>query len=255
MAFLEVIGADGGKRPGSNLVSMRLGPSVLVDTGSGSSLHDSELASLEAVLITHAHLDHILDLGLLVDASVSSRDAPIRVLASAACIQAIRTHYMNDLIWPDFSRIHTSSGQTVVYEELADYEWLHLPGDIDALPIPVNHGAGGRGFIFRSPTGSMVYTGDTGPTLSIWDEAAKLDDLRFIVAEVSFPDSRKEVAIAADHLTPELLLAELSRLGNKHVPVYAFHLKPWHRQEIDRDLSRRFSDRAVLLMRGDRLVF
>jgi cAMP phosphodiesterase len=255
MAILEVIGADGGKRPGSNLVSMRLGSSVLVDTGSGSSLHEAELASLEMVLITHAHLDHILELGLLIDASVSSRDRPIRVASSAASLQAIRAHYMNDLIWPDFSRIHTSSGQTVIYEELRDYEWLELPGDITALPVPVNHGAGGRGFIFRSRTGSIVYTGDTGPTTSIWNEAAKLDDLRFIVAEVSFPDSRKEVAIAADHLTPELLLRELSWLEDRTIPIYAFHLKPWHRQEIDRDLSRQFSDRAVLLMKGDRLSF
>jgi len=255
MAVLEVIGADGGKHSGSSLVCMRLGPSVLVDAGSGSSLHDSELAGLEVVLVTHAHLDHIAELGFIVDASVSFRDRPIRVAASHACIEAIRTHYMNDLIWPDFSRIQTSSGLTVVYEELVDFQWLDLPGGIRAMPIPVNHGAGGRGFIFRSATGSIVYTGDTGPTIAIWEEAARLDDLRLVVAEVSFPDSEKDVAIASDHLTPELLLDDLSRLGSSRVPVYAFHLKPWHRQEIDRDLSRSFSDRAVLLMKGDRLSF
>jgi cAMP phosphodiesterase len=253
--FLEVIGSDGGKHSGSHLVTMRLGESVLIDAGSAASLSETELRKIEVVMVTHAHLDHILELGFIADATASSRDAPIRVLAGEACLAAIRTHYMNDLVWPDFSRIKTSKGPAIVYEQLVDSVWLDLPGGVSALPVPVNHAAGARGFIFRSPTGCAIYTGDTGPTQALWEEAAGLDGMKFIAAEVSFPDSMQEVAIASDHLTPWLLARELEKLGRTDLPVYAFHLKPWFRQEIDRDLSRQFSDRAVLLMRGDRLEF
>jgi len=196
-----------------------------------------------------------VELGFIADATVSFRDRPIRVAASHACLEAIRTHYMNDLVWPDFARIRTSTGFAIVYEELEDERWLPLPGGVAVMPVPVNHGAGARGFLLRSETGSAIYTGDTGPTTRLWEQASKLPDLKFIVAEVSFPDRMQDVAIASDHLTPEMLAHELSLLEGVQVPVYAFHLKPWFRQEIDRDLARRFSDRAVLLMRGDRLLF
>jgi ribonuclease BN (tRNA processing enzyme) len=252
--FLEVLGADGGKHAGSHLVSMRLGPSVLLDAGSAANLRPDELRSIETVLLTHAHLDHILELGFIADATAGFRNTPLRVLGSPACLQAVRTHYMNDLVWPDFSRIRTSSGPAIVYEELVDREWFDLPGGVRAIAVPVNHGAGARGFLFRAPTGSLLYTGDTGPTQEIWERGAELEDLGSIVSEVSFPDSKQDLAIASDHLTPSLLETELRGMP-RSVPVYVFHLKPWYRQEIDRDLSRQLGDRAVLLMRGDRLEF
>lgn len=254
--FLEVVGSDGGKNSEScRLVTMKLGDRVLVDAGSASSLRTSELDRIDLVLTSHAHMDHILELGFVVDSTATSRDTPIRVGGSPACLEAIRAHYMNDVVWPDFSRIRTSHGPAVVYEDLADLEWLDLPGGASTLPVPVNHGAGGRGFLFSSGSGTIVYTGDTGPTFTLWEEAEKRSDVKAVIAEVSFPDSLMDTAIASDHLTPGLLAKELSKFDGLGLPVYAFHLKPWFRQEIDRDLSRQFGDTAVLLMRGDRLVF
>jgi ribonuclease BN (tRNA processing enzyme) len=119
----------------------------------------------------------------------------------------------------------------------------------------VNHGAGARGFIFRSDEGSIVYTGDTGPTEEIWKTAAGIDNLLTIVAEVSFPDRMMDTALASDHLCPELLSIEMEKLGRDELPIYAFHLKPWFRHEIERDLIRNFGSRAVLLIRGDMLEF
>lgn len=253
---IEVLGADGGKKSGSSLVAMKIGRSVLIDAGSASSLKDDEQSQIEVVLLTHAHLDHILELGFMADAAASLRDSPLRVLGSAASLKAVQTHYMNDLVWPDFSRIRTSSGPAVIYETIVDHEWVELPGGLSAMPVPVNHGAGARGFLLRSPSGgAAVYTGDTGPTSDIWEEASKLEDIELILAEVSFPDSMTDLAISSDHLTPKLLAEELRKLDRPSAPVFAFHLKPWYRQEIDRDLSRRLGDGAVLLMRGDRLTF
>ena len=254
--YIEVLGADGGKHSGSSLVAMKIGQSVLIDAGSAASLKDDEQRQIEVVLLTHAHLDHILELGFIADAAASLRNSPLRVLGSAASLEAVRTHYMNDLVWPDFSRIRTSSGPAIVYEKFVDREWVELPGGLSAMPVPVSHGAGARGFILRSPSGkAVVYTGDTGPTADLWEEASKLDHIELILAEVSFPDSMTDLAISSDHLTPGLLEKELKKLDRPSAPIFAFHLKPWYRQEIDRDLSRRLGDRAVLLMRGDRLTF
>ncbi|MBN2587977.1 MAG: 3',5'-cyclic-nucleotide phosphodiesterase [Candidatus Fermentibacteraceae bacterium] len=252
---LDIIGVDGSKQYGCYLCSMLLGESVLLDAGSASMLSGSQQQNVEMVLLTHAHLDHVLELGFMIDATVTIRDEPLRVMGSRACLEIVRKHYMNDLIWPDFSRIKTSSGPTLVYQDIQDRKWFDLPGGLSAWAEPVCHGAGARGFIFRSGTGSIIHTGDTGPTSSIWKKAAQIEDLKMILAEISFPDSKTDVAIASNHLTPALLEAELGKLGRSDVPVYVFHLKPWERHEIERDVARRFSDRVVILRRGDRLEF
>ncbi len=253
--FLEVIGSDGSKQAGSNLVTMRLGESVLIDAGSASSMTNTDQMETELILLSHAHLDHILELGFLIDAIASQRGRPLTVMGSPACLAIVKTHYMNDLIWPDFSGINTDYGPALEYRELTDGEWMELPNGVRVLPIPVNHGAGARGFIFQSDEGSIVYTGDTGPTEEIWKTAAGIDNLLTIVAEVSFPDRMMDTALASDHLCPELLSIEMEKLGRGELPIYAFHLKPWFRHEIERDLTRNFGSRAVLLIRGDVLEF
>jgi 3',5'-cyclic-nucleotide phosphodiesterase len=253
--FLEVVGADGSKQAGNHLVSMKMGESVLLDAGSASSLTNSEQMKVEVVLLTHAHLDHILDLGFLADATASQRSTPLTVIGSEAALSIVRAHYMNDLIWPDFSVLDAGNGVSLDYRNMVDEEWLELPGGLRALPVPVNHGAGARGFIFDSGRSTIAYTGDTGPTDRIWDVAAGCENLCMVIAEVSFPDRLTDVAIASDHLSPQLLEKEMHKLNRSGIPIFAFHLKPWFRHEIERDLARRFRDRAVLLVRGDRFTF
>ncbi len=252
---IDVIGVDGSKQFGCNLCSMLLGESVLLDAGSASMLSGQQQRNVEMVLLTHAHLDHVLELGFMVDAAVASRDEPLRVMGSKACLEIVRKHYMNDLIWPDFSRIKTSIGPALVYETIDDKKWFEIPGGITAWSEPVCHGAGARGFLLRSATGSILHTGDTGPTSSIWEKAAELNDLKLIIAEVSFPDQKTDIAIASNHLTSSLLEKELNKLNRPDIPVYAIHLKPWERHEIEKDITLRFGDRVVILQRGDRLEF
>ncbi|MCD4701841.1 MAG: 3',5'-cyclic-nucleotide phosphodiesterase [Candidatus Aegiribacteria sp.] len=253
--YIDVIGVDGSKQFGCNLCSMLLGEMVLLDAGSASMLSGQQQRNVDMVLLTHAHLDHVLELGFMVDATVAIRDEPLRVTGSKACLEIVQKHYMNDLIWPDFSRIKTSTGPALVYEIIEDRKWFELPGGITAWAEPVCHGAGARGFLFRSDTGSILHTGDTGPTCSIWEKAAELEDLRIIIAEISFPDQKTDIAIASNHLTPILLEKELNKLNRPGIPVYAFHLKPWERHEIEKNVARRFRDRVVILRRGDRLEF
>lgn len=252
---LEVIGADGSKRSGCYLTSMLIGDSLLLDTGSASMIPNEKQSFVKSVLLTHAHLDHILELGFMLDADVATRDTPLKVMGSSACLEIVHKHYMNDLIWPDFSRIRTTGGLGLEYIVLEDRKWLEISDDLSLWVEPVNHGSGARGFILRSKTGSVVYTGDTGPTENIWEKASTLPDLRMVIAEVSFPDSHTDLSISTSHLSPKLLADELRKLGNPEVPVYVFHLKPWFREQIEKDLEETFEGRAVVLKRGDHLDF
>lgn len=249
----RVIGCEGSRLEESRLVTMLLGHRVMLDAGSACSIPPRIQDGLDMVLLTHAHLDHILELGFLLDNIAGFRNRPLTVTGSRACIAAIREHYMNDRLWPDFSRITPGGYPVLQYREMPDLEWFELPGGIMAMSVPVNHPAGARGFIFRSDSGALVYSGDTGPTEELWLRARQVPGLAMAWVECSFPDRLRDLAIASDHLCPSLAREQMAILDRPHIPVYAFHLKRRLRDEIIAELGNDFTvaaDGDSLSVRG-----
>lgn len=252
--FIEVVGASGSKNDISRLVCMKLGNRVLIDAGSAALIPDNELDLVDVVILTHAHLDHLLDLGFILDSMVSRRTRPLVVTGSEACLAIVKTHYMNGLLWPDFSKIRIESKPILEYRVLADEVWTNLPGNIECMAVPVNHPAGARGFLLRHKGHLVVYSGDTGPTEKLWRMANEQGDPVAVVIEVSFPDSKRNIAIASDHLCPSLAAEELHKLGCKEIPVYVFHMKPWFAGEIIAELN--LPGKSVSLLKpGSRIEF
>lgn len=235
--FIEVVGNSGSKNAENRLVCMKLGTGVLIDAGSAALIPDKELDAIDLVLLTHAHLDHILDLGFILDSMVSRRTRPLVVMGSEACLNIVRTHYMNGLLWPDFTKISVAGSPILEYRVLVDEGWTDLPGGVECMAVPVNHPAGARGFLFRYQGKLVVYSGDTGPTDRIWELAKKCGEPAAVAIEVSFPDSRRNIAITSDHLCPSLAADELSKLNCRHTPVFVFHMKPWFAEEIREELQ------------------
>lgn len=234
--FIEVVGASGSKNALSRLVCMKLGEKILLDAGSASFVSADQLDLVDVVLLTHAHLDHILDLGFILDSMVSRRNRPLVVMGSSACLSIVRAHYMNGLLWPDFTGISIGSKPLLEYRVLDDEVWETLPGGVECMAVPVNHPAGARGFLFRHNGFLVVYTGDTGPTGKLWAMALEQGRPGAVVIEISFPDSRRDIALASDHLSPSLARNELDKLGIENIPVHVFHMKPWFTEEIAAEL-------------------
>ena len=252
--FIEAIGSCGSKNANSRLVCMKLGERVLIDAGSAALIPDSELDLIDMVLLTHAHLDHILDLGFVLDSMVSRRRRPLVVMGSEACLAIVRKHYMNGLLWPDFSKIRVQGVPILEYRVLVDEVWTPLPGGVDCMAIPVNHPAGARGFLFRFDGKIVVYSGDTGPTDALWRVAREEEKISAIIIEVSFPDSKRSIAMAFDHLSPSLVLNELNKIGRSEIPVFVFHMKPWFVEQIITELSNS-GQTLNLLSQGTRVEF
>ena len=61
--------------------------------------------ALEAVLVSHAHLDHIRDLATIADNRCQNDAAPLVVAGTKQTLAILKKHFFNDLLWPDFSRI------------------------------------------------------------------------------------------------------------------------------------------------------
>ena len=126
---------------------------------------------------------------------------------------------------------------------------------IEILPIEVNHCVPAVGLIVRDSAGSIVMSGDTGPTDEIWRQATRRGDLRAVVLEVSFPDTMQAQATASGHLTPSGLAAELTKLRGMTPRILAVHLKPAYRPQIVDQLRALGLPRLEVLVPGKTYEF
>ena len=106
---IRVLGCSGGIGAGSRTSAMLVDNDVLIDAGTGiGDLSLEDIASIRHVFLTHAHLDHVAGLPMLVD-SVFDEDfeTPLTVYAREETLRAVQDHLFNGVIWPDFSRLPT----------------------------------------------------------------------------------------------------------------------------------------------------
>ena len=102
---LRVIGCHGGETPKHRTSAFVVDDRIAIDAGSLTSGMELEAqCALEAVLVSHAHLDHVRDLATIADNRAPER-LPSRSSSPArsATIAILKKHFFNDLLWPDFS--------------------------------------------------------------------------------------------------------------------------------------------------------
>ena len=84
----------------------RINDRVLIDAGTGAGrLGMSEMVRIEHVLLTHAHLDHVACLPLMIDTIAGLRKTPTRTWGLPGVLTILRDHILNDAVWPDFTTI------------------------------------------------------------------------------------------------------------------------------------------------------
>ena len=100
---IRILGCSGGIGAGSRTSAMLIDDDVLLDAGTGiGDLSLGDLQSIRHVFLTHAHLDHIAGLPMLIDSIFSDNvDIPVTVYGRRETLQAIQEHIFNWIIWPD----------------------------------------------------------------------------------------------------------------------------------------------------------
>jgi len=235
---LRILGCHGGETPKHRTSSFLVGDSLAVDAGaitSGLSLREQE--QIQSVLVSHPHMDHIRDLATLADNRCQQGGTTLDIVGIPATIEALRKHFFNDLIWPDFTKIDAKDGPTVRFVEVQPNEVASVDG-FEVTPVLVNHTVDTSAFIIRDGDKSIVYGGDTGPTDELWTRINALDDLQALMMEVSFPNDEAQLAHDSRHLTPETLGAELDKLTQSdELPILLYHIKPTFEQRVLRELA------------------
>src|SRR5271154_4874652 len=133
---LKVIGCHGGETPKHRTSAFILDDRVAIDAGSlTSGMELSAQCALEAVLVSHAHLDHVRDLATIADNRNQNRTTPLIVAATKATLGVLKKHFFNGLVWPDFSVIPNRRRPAIRYLELALEKPVRIAGfEVSAIP-------------------------------------------------------------------------------------------------------------------------
>lgn len=242
---IRVLGAFGSEGPGQRPSAFLVNERTLVDAGSVSGgLALPEQLAVEHVLLTHAHLDHVVGAAYLAETfATGDVGRAISIAGLAPVIDAVRTGIFNNAIWPDFSSIPREC-PAVVYRPLA-LDTEHRFGDLRVIAVPVTHTVPAAGFIVHDGVSGFVYSGDTGPTEALWNAARTVPGIRAVFIECAFPNRLGELAKISRHLTPDLLRRERDKLP-ADVPLLVYHVKPQFAQETAEELSTLGSDVTVV---------
>jgi len=236
---LRVIGCHGGETPKHRTSAFIVNDVLAVDAGSiTSGMTIEEQSKLDICLVSHSHLDHIRDLATLADNRCQMRCAPLVIAGIKETLDALRDHFFNNLIWPDFSKIPGDEQPTIVYQELPPEVDTKL-GRFTVRPIPVSHTIDAVGFIVDDGERSLGYSGDTGPTDKLWHHLNQQKNLGALLIEVSFPNSEQAMATASGHHTPRTLAEDLAKFRNPaDLAAFLYHIKPVFQAEVERECAR-----------------
>ncbi len=229
---IRVLGCSGGIGAGAQTTAMLVDDDVLIDAGTGiGDLELEDIDNIRHVFLTHAHLDHIAGLPMLVD-HVFDEDfqTPLTVYAREETLRAVQEHLFNGVIWPDFSRLPTPENPMLRWHVTSPGDTITI-GHRDFYAVDVMHTVPSLGFTVQNSGGVFAVSGDTKTNETLWPVLNACDDLKVLVIEVSFPDEMHDLAINAGHYTPQSLTADLARLH--HEPeIWLTGMKPGEEDRI-----------------------
>lgn len=254
---LRVIGCHGGETPRHRTSAFVLDDRIAIDAGSlTSGLELEKQCALEAVLASHAHLDHVRDLATTVDNRNQNGAPPLVVAGTKQTIRILQKHFFNGLLWPDFTKIPNTRKPALRYLELGWEKPVKIAG-YEVSAIPVHHTIETCGFTVRGEEGVLAYSGDTGPTDRLWEVLRETHDLKALLMEVSFPNDEARLAHVSGHHTPETLGKDLKKLGGglaKELPTLLYHIKPSFQAKVERECARLRGVNLTVCGLGDQFI-
>ena len=233
--IIKFLGTHNAESRYTRLVSFLIDDVIAVDAGSlVSELTFSEQEKINAILLSHAHYDHIKAVPAF---AFNNSDRTTKVIATQNTLDILSSHLIDGVVYPEFtSEASFLQKATLKLVPLEPLKPLNIEG-YTVRAVPVQHSLDGVGFEITSGNGVLFYTGDTGPGLSsTWENISP----QLIITDVTWPNSMVSAAKDAGHLCPEMLKEELIefRRVNEYLPkVTAIHVSPQHEREIEKEVG------------------
>jgi cAMP phosphodiesterase len=259
---LRVVGCHGGETPKHRTSAFVLDDRVAIDAGSLTSGMDlAQQSALEAVLVSHAHLDHIRDLATIADNRHQQAAAPLIVAGTRQTITILKKHFFNNLLWPDFSALPNRRRPGIRYLLLQPEKPVLIAG-YRVCAVPVSHTIDCCGFLVTGLDGTVAYSGDTGPTERLWEVLSRTENLKALLMEVSFPNSEGRLARLSGHHTPETMARDVAKLDKRNIgghkakelPTLLYHIKPCFQGVVERECARLGGLNLTVCALGDQYI-
>lgn len=246
---LRVLGCSGGIGSALHTTSFLLDDDILLDAGTGvGELSLEELRRIRHIFLTHAHLDHVAGLPLLVDTLFGVSEQALIVHALPETIDVLRRHVFNWQLWPDFSQLPDPKHPRLRFEPMHVGESRAMDERTVAM-LPARHTVPAAGYCISGAAGTVVFTGDTSPNELLWPLLNDLPDLKLLMIECAFADRDRELAELARHYCPATLSGDLAKL--QHRPKIAIsHLKPGYEDRIMRECRQAMPGRELIRLQG-----
>lgn len=239
MSEITILGAYGTKGNGCETTCFLLNERNVLDAGNLLKGLGDKCADLDTVWLSHSHLDHIVEIAFLLDSFFEKRKKPLILAGLPATLHIIQKHFLNELIWPDFSKIHLigSDLPAVEYKPIEIGVRYQIGEGEFVEPFKTNHTVPSCGYVVSKGSSSVAITADTYQSLPVWEIVNSRKDISSLVIECSFPSSMDILAKESKHLTPKLLEKELKKLKRDDMTIYINHLKPNFEDIIKAELS------------------
>jgi ribonuclease BN (tRNA processing enzyme) len=247
---IKILGAYGGKAINMQLTSLQLSKEVVLDAGNILEGLGNGIRNLNHVFITHSHLDHINDIGFLIDATFEARTQPLKIYGQKKTLEDIHNHILNWDIWPDFTQINLI-GTIIPSVELVEIKLDEIVevDDCKIKAIKNNHTVSSNGYVIEKCNKAILFSSDTYCCDSIWKEVNTNKKITAVIIDVSFPSRMAQLALDSKHLTPDLLKEELKQLKRDDVTIYINHIKPSYKVELLKEIIKSdilLNDGAIL---------
>ena len=232
---IRFLGAHNSETSTVKLVSLLIDDTLAIDAGGlTSSLPIEAQLRLSAVMLSHQHYDHIIDIPALA-MNALFYEATVNICSTRAVYDALTTHWLNGTTYSNFLE-KPSHKPSVKFTIINTNEEFQVAG-YRILAVPVNHSVPTVGYQITSPDGKTVfYTADTGPGLSeCWQQVSP----QLLITEVTAPNRYEAFGRKSLHLTPSLLKEELISFQKQKgylPPVVLVHMNPRQEKEIEAEI-------------------
>ena len=241
---ISVLGCSGAKSVGKSPTTFLIDECLLIDSGSVVSKLESSfiLEKLKYLLLTHSHFDHILELPFLLELIIQKGNNPFQIFASGDSIKSLYSNIFNYECWPNLFEIAEKQQNDIKLTKYVNLETFNA-GEYEITPVPVNHTVTTHGFIVEHGGVSLAFTGDTYSTDLFWEYCNKIQNLKAVIVDLSFPSSMKKTAEVTKHMNTDVLIQELNKLNSTDLPILISHMKPDHSENIKAEIESNLSGR------------
>ncbi len=253
---IKILGAYGTKAKGFGTSAFFLNKKNVIDAGNLLCTLDEETVKIENIWLTHSHLDHISDIASILDNYYPLRDKTLNIIGLPQTIQALKKHFFNDLIWPDFSKItmNKSSQVALTYTEIELAKEYDISECESIEAFKTDHTVPSCGYIYKKDGSSVLITSDTYSLDNVLGIIDSREDINSVVIECSFPSEMTSLAKESKHLTPKLLFNYLKKLKRDDIKLYINHIKPIFIDKIIKEIEEYSGKWEPIILKDEDII-